>query len=113
MTSARSSRPIDTDAIQAEISQLEIQKRDLDDQLDRLETLDDRLPDLEQQRTQLEDQIEAKRAELEEKEPPSKTPIALSTQPVQQTLTGKAQNLRCSECASIVDGRQLISLIEV
>jgi chromosome segregation ATPase len=61
-------RPVDTDGIQAEIRQLETQKRDLDEQLDRLESLDDQLPDLEQQRTQLEDQVEAKRAELEEKE---------------------------------------------
>jgi chromosome segregation ATPase len=61
-------RPVDTDAIQAEIRQLETQKRDLDDQLDRLESLDNRLPDLEQQRTQLEDQIEAKHAELDDKE---------------------------------------------
>jgi chromosome segregation ATPase len=61
-------RPVDTDAIQAEISQLETQKRDLDDQLDRLDSLDNQLPDLEQERTQLEDQIEAKRAELEDKE---------------------------------------------
>jgi DNA repair exonuclease SbcCD ATPase subunit len=61
-------RPVDTDAIQAEISQLEAEKRDLDEQLDRLDSLDNRLPDLEQQRAQLEDQIEAKRAELEEKE---------------------------------------------
>jgi DNA repair ATPase RecN len=61
-------RPVDTDAIQAEISQIEAEKRDLDDQLDRLDSLDNRLPDLEQQRTQLKDQIEAKRAELEDKE---------------------------------------------
>lgn len=61
-------RPVDTDAIQAEISQLETQKRELDDQLDRLESLDNRLPDLEQQRAQLEDQIKAKRAELDDKE---------------------------------------------
>jgi DNA repair exonuclease SbcCD ATPase subunit len=61
-------RPVDTDAIQAEISQLETQKRDLDNQLDRLDSLDNRLPDLEQQRTQLEDQIEDKRADLNDKE---------------------------------------------
>jgi DNA repair exonuclease SbcCD ATPase subunit len=61
-------RPVDTDAIQAEISQLESEKRDLDDQLDRLESLDNRLPDLEQQRAQLEDQIAAKRDELDDKE---------------------------------------------
>jgi chromosome segregation ATPase len=61
-------RPVDTDAIQAEISQLEAEKRDLDEQLDRLDSLDDRLPDLEQQRAQLEDQIAAKRTELDDKE---------------------------------------------
>jgi DNA repair exonuclease SbcCD ATPase subunit len=61
-------RPVDTDAIQAEISQLETQKRDLDDQLDRLDSLDNQLPDLEQQRTQFEDQIAEKRAELDDKE---------------------------------------------
>jgi chromosome segregation ATPase len=61
-------RPVDTDAIQAEISQLETKKRDLDDQLDRLESLDNRLPDLEQQRAQLKDQIAAKRDELDDKE---------------------------------------------
>jgi DNA repair ATPase RecN len=61
-------RPVDTDAIQAEIRQLETQKRDLDDQLDRLDSLDNQLPDLEQQRAHLEDQIEAKRDELEDKE---------------------------------------------
>jgi chromosome segregation ATPase len=61
-------RPVDTDVIQAEISQLETEKRDLDNQLDRLEALDDRLPDLEQQRAQLEDQIANKRAALEDKE---------------------------------------------
>jgi chromosome segregation ATPase len=61
-------RPVDTDAIQAEINQLETQKRDLDDQLDRLDSLDNRLPDLEQQRAQLEDQIEGKSAELDDKE---------------------------------------------
>jgi septal ring factor EnvC (AmiA/AmiB activator) len=61
-------RPVDTDAIQAEISQLEAEKRDLDDQLDRLDSLDNRLPDLEAERAQLEDQIAAKRDELNDKE---------------------------------------------
>ena len=60
-------RPVDTDAIQAEITQLETHKRDLDDQLEKLDSLDDRLPKLEQQRTRLQDQIEDKRAELEDK----------------------------------------------
>jgi DNA repair exonuclease SbcCD ATPase subunit len=61
-------RPVDTDAIQAEINQLETQKHDLDDQLDRLDSLDNQLPDLEQERAQLENQIAAKRDELDDKE---------------------------------------------
>ncbi|RJT05495.1 archaea-specific SMC-related protein [Halococcus sp. IIIV-5B] len=60
-------RPVDTDAIQAEITRLETRKRDLDDRLDRLDSLDDRLPELEQRRTRLEDRIEDKRADLEAK----------------------------------------------
>jgi predicted RNase H-like nuclease (RuvC/YqgF family) len=59
-------RPVDTDAIQAEISQLEAEKRDLDDQLDRLDSLDNRLPGLEQQRTQLEFELGRLENDLED-----------------------------------------------
>ena len=61
-------RPVDTDAIQAEITQLEAEKRDIDDRLERLDSLDDRLHDLEGKRARIEDRIEDKRAELEETE---------------------------------------------
>ncbi|WP_233553876.1 hypothetical protein [Halococcus sp. IIIV-5B] len=60
-------RPVDTDTIQAEITQLETRKRVLDNQLDKLNSPDDRLPELEQQRTQIKDQIQDKRAELKNK----------------------------------------------
>ncbi|RDI69613.1 archaea-specific SMC-related protein [Halopelagius longus] len=61
-------RPIDTDAIQAEVEQLETEKRQLDRKIDDLDSLDGRLPELEQRRTELKSQIQEKRDELEEKE---------------------------------------------
>ena len=61
-------RPVDTAAIQAEIEQLEAQKRNLDDELDRLESLGSRLPELETERTRLEDRIADKRTELDDEE---------------------------------------------
>jgi DNA repair exonuclease SbcCD ATPase subunit len=51
-------RPIDTDEIEAEISTLEAEKRQLDERLDELERLDRERPDLEQRRTTLENEIE-------------------------------------------------------
>ncbi|PCR88820.1 archaea-specific SMC-related protein [Natrinema ejinorense] len=59
-------RPVDTDAIQAEIKQYERQKRDLDEQLSELDDLEQRLPSLEQKRTQLTNEIETLQEELEE-----------------------------------------------
>jgi peptidoglycan hydrolase CwlO-like protein len=61
-------RPIDTEAIQAEIRNLEQEKREVDSEISSLDSLDGRLPELEQKRTSLKEQIEEKRAELEEKE---------------------------------------------
>ena len=61
-------RPIDTDAIQADIERLEAEKRSIDERLDELDRLQRRLPDLEQDRADLEDRIEAKREELAEVE---------------------------------------------
>ena len=57
-------RPIDTDAIQADIQRLEAEKRSIDERLDELERRQRRLPDLEQQRTDLQDRIEQKETEL-------------------------------------------------
>jgi chromosome segregation ATPase len=51
-------RPIDTDEIEAEISRLEAEKRELDDRLEELSRLDTELPDLEEDRVALEDEIE-------------------------------------------------------
>ncbi|MDF9746229.1 archaea-specific SMC-related protein [Natrinema salsiterrestre] len=53
-------RPIDTDEIEAEISSLEAEKRELDDRLEELARLDTELPDLEEDRVALEDEIETK-----------------------------------------------------
>ena len=71
-------RPVDTAAIQAEIDPLEAEKRDLDDELDRLESLNSRLPELEAEKTRLEDPIENKRTELDEKEVKIEDGAALS-----------------------------------
>ena len=59
-------RPVDTDAIQAEIEQYEQQKRELDERLSELDDLEGRLPDLEAKRTRLTDEIESLQEDLEE-----------------------------------------------
>jgi peptidoglycan hydrolase CwlO-like protein len=61
-------RPIDTDALQAEINRLEAEKRDLDEGIDRLDSLDDRLPELEAELDDLDERIVEKRAALEDAE---------------------------------------------
>ncbi|ADB59716.1 Kinetochore-Ndc80 complex, subunit Spc25 [Haloterrigena turkmenica DSM 5511] len=59
-------RPVDTNAIKAEIEQYEQQKRELDERLSELDDLENRLPDLEAKRTRLTDEIESLQADLEE-----------------------------------------------
>jgi len=61
-------RPVDTDAIQAEIRRLESERDRIDDQLDELESLKGELPDLESRRAELEGEIEEKREQLQERE---------------------------------------------
>jgi septal ring factor EnvC (AmiA/AmiB activator) len=61
-------RPVDTDAIRAEIRELEREKSRIDDELDDLADLKGDLPDLERKRSRLQDDIEEKRAELAAKE---------------------------------------------
>jgi DNA repair exonuclease SbcCD ATPase subunit len=61
-------RPIDTDAIHAEIEQLETERRQLDDQLDELDDLKQQLPELEAERQRLNDHIDEKRDELAARE---------------------------------------------
>jgi DNA repair exonuclease SbcCD ATPase subunit len=60
--------PVDTEAIQRDIDQLEEEKRRLDEELTELDSLKADLPELEQERNRIESEIEDKRAELEEKE---------------------------------------------
>ena len=61
-------RPVDTEAIRAEIRELEREKSRIDDELDDLDDLKGDLPELEQKRSRLEDDIEEKRAALAAKE---------------------------------------------
>jgi predicted nucleic acid-binding Zn-ribbon protein len=61
-------RPVDTDAIQAEIEQLKRERQQLDDELSELDSLKQQLPGLEEKRTQLQNDIAEKRTELAEKE---------------------------------------------
>lgn len=60
-------RPVDTDAIQAEIDDLQTERRDLDERLDELDALKCDLPELEARRQDLTEQIKEKRSQLEEK----------------------------------------------
>jgi chromosome segregation ATPase len=61
-------RPVDTEAIRTEIEELEAEKREVDDELDELDSLERRLPELESDRTRLRNEIEETAAELAEKE---------------------------------------------
>ncbi len=61
-------RPVDTNAIQAEIKQLEARQRSVEEELSSLDSLADDLVSLEERRAQLTDQIEAKQSALAEKE---------------------------------------------
>jgi chromosome segregation ATPase len=58
-------RPIDTDAIQAEIQRLESERQDVDKELEELDALKRRLPELEERRNTLESTLEDERAELQ------------------------------------------------
>ncbi|WP_267643682.1 archaea-specific SMC-related protein [Haloarchaeobius amylolyticus] len=57
-------RPVDTDAIEAEVNRLEAQKEELDRQLEELSAVKERLPTLEQQRNEVDADIEETEAEL-------------------------------------------------
>lgn len=60
-------RPVDTDAIEAEISQLVSERKELEDELNELNSLKDELPTLEEERTHLQEQIREKENELKAK----------------------------------------------
>ena len=57
-------RPVDIDAIRAEIRRLESEKGDINDELARIESRKRDLPELERKRTSLREKIEDKREEL-------------------------------------------------
>ncbi|WP_222918746.1 archaea-specific SMC-related protein [Natrinema sp. SYSU A 869] len=61
-------QPIDTDEIEAEISQFEAEKRELDDRLEELAQLDSELPNLEEDRVALENEIETTTERIDELE---------------------------------------------
>jgi len=60
-------RPVDTEAIRAEITDLQQEKQELEDRLDELDAVHQELPGLEVERQDLEARIEAKQKELEKK----------------------------------------------
>ncbi|MFB6074781.1 MAG: archaea-specific SMC-related protein [Haloarculaceae archaeon] len=59
-------RPVDTDAIEADIEELRAERDDVERQLDNLRTMQAQLPQLEQRRQEIEATIAEKEAELEE-----------------------------------------------
>ena len=61
-------RPVDTDAIRADIDRLEAEKRELDDRLDQLSSLEERRESLDERRADLDERIETTRAALAETE---------------------------------------------
>jgi len=61
-------QPVDTEQIEAEISRLQAEKRDLDDRIEELERLEGELPDLEAERADVEDALAEAHADLEETE---------------------------------------------
>jgi DNA repair exonuclease SbcCD ATPase subunit len=60
-------RPVDADAIKAEIRQLKAERDDIDDRIDERKRLKEKLPKLEEKRSSLSEEIEAKEEELEQK----------------------------------------------
>jgi len=58
-------RPVDTDAIEAEIRDLQDERDTVEERLEDLRSLQRQLPDLEQRKTELESAIEETEAELE------------------------------------------------
>ena len=61
-------RPIDTEALQTQIEELEQKKGRIDDEFEEIDALERRLPELEQERNRLDREIEEKREELAAKE---------------------------------------------
>ena len=99
--------PIDTTAIQAEITHKQARKSQLDDQLAELDSLRNQRPELTERATQVEADIEAKRAELADvREAIAGTEADLSetkeTKATMESAFEEVQSLR-SELASVRD----------
>ena len=60
-------RPVDADAIKAEIRQLTAERNNVDDQIESLQAQKERLPKLQERKQTLESDIEKKEIELDEK----------------------------------------------
>jgi len=61
-------KPVNTEQIEAEISQLEAEKRDIDEEIEDLERLEHELPDLKAEKHDLEEDLEEAKTELTEVE---------------------------------------------
>ncbi|SNZ17012.1 AAA domain-containing protein [Natronoarchaeum philippinense] len=59
-------QPVDTEAIESNIRRRANEKREITQDIERLDDLKDRLPELEEERTKLESKIDDKRSELED-----------------------------------------------
>ncbi|EJN57013.1 archaea-specific SMC-related protein [Halogranum rubrum] len=94
-------RPVDTDAIQDQIRDLQSTKRDIDAELDDLDGLKRRLPELEERRTKLQSQIDEQREELSEKREALEELDAdvEESREEQSELDAKLQELRETESA--------------
>ena len=89
-------RPVDTDEIKSEISRLESEKSEIDDEIEAIEEQKQVLPDLEAQRTRIQDEIEETRAELADKEAEIDAADAdvETKREEKQELEGKLEDLR-------------------
>jgi chromosome segregation ATPase len=80
-------RPVDTDAIEAEIRELTREKQRIDEEIEELAVEFDRLPELETQLADLEEEAEEKRTELESK----KEELAAAEADVEEQREAKAE----------------------
>lgn len=87
-------RPVDTDEIQDEIDRLVQQRRQLEDEIEEIESHKGKLPNLEEQRTSLRQEIEQKRTELEIKESELEDKDVEETQEEKKKLEEKLTALR-------------------
>jgi len=80
-------RPVDTEAIRADIERLEERRRELERALDDRERLAEKAAELESRRDELEDQLAAKRSELED----TRSELATTDTAVEDSLERKEE----------------------